>query len=138
VVGSVRARDHALRPGARGGRDVVRAPHLRRLREARRLGRRLEREALPWITALAFLVAAAVANAEGDLPATCSHLRKGAERAHNADMVLHAWAARHRLGALLGGAEGLTLVEESEAAMRAKGIHAPERYVAMLLPGRWP
>ncbi len=115
------------------------APDLkrRRLREARRQGRRLDHEGLPWILALASLVAAAVANAEGDIAGAGSHLRVAADRAHGADMALHACAARHRLGALLGGDEGQKLIQESEETMRAKGVRAAERYATMLLPGRW-
>lgn len=109
----------------------------RRLREANRLGKRLERERTPWIDVLASLVAASVANAEGRLDEARSHLRTAAERAHDADMALHAHAARHRLGTLLGGDEGLALVQQSEERMQAKGVSLPASYVAMLLPGRW-
>ncbi len=105
-----------------------------RLREARRQGRRLEREGVPWISALASLVAAAVAHAEGDIATACLHLRAAAERAEGADMTLHACAARHRLGTLLGGDEGRRLVEQTEDVMRGKGVHAPEHYANMLLP----
>ena len=108
-----------------------------RLREAARMGRRLEREASPWIAVLASLVAASVANAEGRVEEACAHLRSAAERACAADMALHEWAARHRLGTLLGGDEGRKLVTQAETAMRSKGVHAPERYAGMLLPGQW-
>jgi hypothetical protein len=109
-----------------------------RLREARRLGRRLDREGLPWITTLAALVAAAVANAEGDSKSACLHLRDAAEQARETDMALHACAARHKLGALLGGDEGRRLIDGAEETMHSKGVRAAERYATMLLPGRWP
>jgi hypothetical protein len=115
------------------------APKLRRrrLRQARRLSRQLERGGLPWMSAMASLAAAAVANAEGDLKAARTHLQAAAAHADAADMSLHACAARHRLGTLLGGDEGATLVEQAEEAMRAKAVQAPARYIGMLVPGRW-
>ncbi len=113
------------------------SPGGRRIREADRILRRLEREGTPWIDVLASLVAAALANAEGRIEDARSHLRAGVDRAHGADMVLHACAAQHRLGTLLGGEDGRALVQQSEEVMRAKGVRAPERYVAMLLPGNW-
>ena len=108
-----------------------------RLREASRIGRRLEREGTPWISVLGSLVAASVSNAEGRREDACSNLRAASEQARAADMALHEWAARHRLGRLLGGDEGCALVAEAEAQMRSKGVHAPDRYASMLLPGAW-
>jgi hypothetical protein len=119
--------------------SVRRSPSYRRrrLHEAKRIGARLEREEMPWIGVLASLVAAGVANAE-DRPAAASiHLRTALERAAAAGMALHEAAARHRLGTLLGGDEGHRLLQEAERTMRIKGVEAPARYVAMILPGQW-
>jgi hypothetical protein len=52
-------------------------------------------------------------------------------------MALHEAAARHRLGTLVGGEEGQRLVQEAEKTMRIKGVEAPARYAAMILPGQW-
>jgi hypothetical protein len=112
-------------------------PARERLREAAKIGRRLEREATPWIGVLASMALASVANAEGRLEEARSHLRKAMERAHATDMALHEEAARYRLGTLLADDQGRELVLQAKNAMRAKGVHAPERYTAMLLPGRW-
>jgi eukaryotic-like serine/threonine-protein kinase len=109
----------------------------RALREASTLGRRLEREATPWIGVLASLVAAAVANAEGRSEEACERLREAAQRAREADMALHAAATEHHQGILLG-AQGREQVRRAEEAMRAKGVQSPDRYAAMLLPGSWP
>jgi serine/threonine protein kinase len=108
-----------------------------RLREAARIARKLEREDTPWIAVLASLVSAAVANAEGRVEEACQHLRVASERARAVDMVLHEAAAHHRIGRLLAGDEGPDMVQEAADAMRAKGVHAPERYASMLLPGQW-
>ena len=116
------------------------APDLRRrrLRVARLRGRRLAREGVPWISALATFVMAAVAHAEGDLAAARLHLRAAADLADGADMKLHACAARLRLGSLLDGDDRRKLIAEAEEAMMIKGVRAPERYANMILPGRWP
>jgi eukaryotic-like serine/threonine-protein kinase len=115
------------------------APERRRARiaEARRIARRLGRERMAWTSALSCLAAAAAENASGDRAAAVACLEAATHRSVVADMVLHAWAARHRLGLLLGGADGARRVRDAEAAMGALGIRAPDRYAGMLLPGRW-
>jgi hypothetical protein len=50
-------------------------------------------------------------------------------------MALHAAAARHELGLLVGGSEGATLVSNAAEAMTALGILAPARFAPMLAPG---
>lgn len=64
-------------------------------------------------------------------------LREATKRADAADMTLYAAAARHRLGLALGGEEGARLVDQAAGAMNAQGVRAPERFAAMLVPGRW-
>ena len=49
--------------------------------------------------------------------------------------MLHAHAARHRLGRLLGGDEGLALARAAGAAMAGEAIAEPERMTALLVPG---
>jgi eukaryotic-like serine/threonine-protein kinase len=127
----VRAR--ALVASLEGGPALRRA----RLAEARRIGQRLDREGMPWTSALSRLVAAAVENASGRPVAAAALLEAAVHRANVADMAIHAWAARHRLGLLLGGADGARRVRDAEEAMTAQGIRVPARYAGMLLPGRW-
>ena len=127
----VRAR--ALVASGEGGREARRD----RIAEARRIARRLGREGMPWIAALASLVSAAVENADGNPAAAVTSLEAAVHRATIADMVIYGWAARHRLGLLLGGADGARRVREAEEAMSAQGIRVPARYAGMLLPGRW-
>jgi hypothetical protein len=111
-----------------------RKDHLRR---ARRIVRGLESEGLPWTSVLASMGHAALSNAMGDRESTVRHLRAAIERADAANMALHGASARYRLAALLGPDEGIAPGNAAEETMRAKEIRAPERFVGMLLPGRW-
>jgi hypothetical protein len=113
----------------------VRRPE--RIREARRIGRRLAREGMPWTDALSSMVAAAVHSAAGQRAAAFASLEIAIHRAVIADMPLYAWAGRQRLGLLLGGAEGVRRARDAEEVFRAQGVIVPSRFAAMLLPGRW-
>ena len=119
--------------------SVARDPARRRarLREARRLARALDREHMPWTSALSSLVVAIVENAAGNRPAAIAALEIATHRAWLADMPLFAWAARHRLGLVVGGADGARRVREAEDAFRAQGVAVPERFVRMMVPGGW-
>jgi hypothetical protein len=90
-----------------------------------------------WTAPLASMLLAAVANAEGDRAAATAALRAAIDRAEAADMSLHGWAARYKLGCLLGGEEGDALQRQAESAMTAEGVRAPERSAGMLVPGQW-
>jgi serine/threonine protein kinase/tetratricopeptide (TPR) repeat protein len=108
-----------------------------RLKEARGIVRRLEREAMGWTAPLASLVRAATANAEGDAAGAAAALREAIDLATAADMSTHAWCARRQLGQLVGGEEGERLVAQADTAMRAEGVRAPARMATMFVPGRW-
>lgn len=113
-------------------------PSLReaRLSEAMRLARRLGRERMDWTTLLASLLRAAIANARGDADAAVVALQASVETARRAEMSMHGAAATWQLGRLLGGDEGARHVADAEAAMSAEDIRTPERWAAMLIPGR--
>jgi serine/threonine protein kinase len=113
------------------------AMRRRRLAEVRRLQRRLERERMPWTDALAAIVEAGWAGSRGDREAAEAALRSAIEHAEAAEMVLHAAAARHKLGIVLGGDEGANLVGEAERALAAHKIRDPARFAHVLVPGRW-
>jgi hypothetical protein len=49
--------------------------------------------------------------------------------------TLWAHAARHRLGCLVGGDEGVALVREADEFFSARGVAAPAQLVAALFPG---
>jgi hypothetical protein len=108
-----------------------------RLGEARRQARLLDGEQMAWTAPLAAIVHACVANARGDSAQAVARLRTAAESATAADMPLYAASARHRLGSWLGGNEGRALVRSAREAMTARGVRVPERFVQMLIPGRW-
>ncbi len=118
--------------------DAARPP-LRdgRIAEVALLSRQLEAERMPWTDALASILAAAAANARGARAEAVACLRAAMRRAEIADMSLYGAAARHQLGLCLGGEEGARLVEEAVDAMASQDVRVPERFAAMLVPGRW-
>ena len=63
------------------------------------------------------------------------HLISAAERFNAPDMGLWEWAARRRLGALIGGDEGRDWVARADAWMAGQTIRNPARMTAMLCPG---
>src|SRR5450432_3381257 len=97
----------------------------------------LAREKTAWSSVFSALLSAAVANALGDRPETLASLRVGLEAARNADLSLHAAAARHQLGLLLPGDAGREMLQQAEGEMAARGIRSPSRMANRLLPGRW-
>jgi hypothetical protein len=119
--------------------SVESRPALRdqRIAEGRRCVRRLMRERMPWVETLAHTVAAAAKNAAGDRTACVDTLHALVSSAEKTDMAMHAWAARYRLGQVLGGAEGAALFASAQGALEAEGVKNPAATVAIYLPGRW-
>jgi serine/threonine protein kinase len=113
------------------------SPRNARIAEARRAARALRRERNPWPHLLAALVDAATENASGRPDSAISALRDAIQRAESTNTLCCVPPARYRLGELLGGDEGLALVESATEALRAQGIRNPARWVATYLPGRW-
>ena len=105
------------------------------LRSAAKDARRLEREKMPWSLALAGLIRAGLAAARGDLDGSRARLAQAIPDLDRVEMGLQAAAARRRLGHLLGGDEGRTLVDQADARMAAQGIRNPARMTAALAPG---
>jgi serine/threonine protein kinase len=119
---------------------LVAPSHTRRMRlvEARKAAGRLEREGMSWTGPLASLLLAATAHAEGDAATAMAALRVAIERAEAANMALHAAAARHQLGCLLGGDDGMEMRRQGETAMAAEGVRAPMRMAGVFVPLRLP
>jgi len=102
---------------------------------AERDARRIEKERMPWASAMAKLLSAGVAQVREDRAAAAEWLRQAAGELDAADMRMHAMAARLRLGALVGGEEGRGLIDSAEKWMTAQGIADPKQMTAMLIPG---
>ena len=107
-----------------------------RLREAQRWTRVLKSKRMPWTAPLASILEASVALATGEPEDAQAALRATIEGAEAVDMALHAAAARHELGVLVGGDEGAKLVHDADDAMMSLGIQMPARLAPMLVPGR--
>jgi eukaryotic-like serine/threonine-protein kinase len=106
--------------------------------EAARFARKLDRERMPWTAPLAALVWAGVCHAKDDNGGAIAHLRTAIESGEAADMRLHSAVARMRLGAILGGTEGETLLREAREWMAMQEVRVPDRMAAMLAPGFAP
>ncbi|MBN1568460.1 MAG: protein kinase [Acidobacteria bacterium] len=101
---------------------------------AEREARKLESEKLAWAAVFALLLRAAVTARSGDPKGGISLLADAADRLKALDMNLWAAAARRRLGELLGGEEGLSLVREADERMLAMTIRNPQRMAGLLVP----
>jgi hypothetical protein len=107
----------------------------RALRRASLDARAIEREGVAWSTPMAALLFGGIASLGGDRAAAIEHTRAAVAGFDAADMALYAATARHRLGALTGGAEGQALVERAEAWMRSETVKDVLRLIDMLAPG---
>jgi hypothetical protein len=96
---------------------------------------RLARENSPWAAAMADLVGAATALADGHHDSALSRLRAAEEAFGALDMPLYGAVAKRRRGALIGGSDGRMLVQEADAWMTAQTIRNPARLTAMIAPG---
>jgi len=105
------------------------------LKTAERDARQLESEKLPWATAFASLLRAATAVRRGDSKGAVSLLTKAEDQLQALDMRLWAAAAHRRLGALLDGEKGMSLMKEADEAMFARSIRNPGRMAGLLIPG---
>ena len=114
------------------------APALERsryAREARRYARKLRRLRLPLARAFEPLLEAGAANLRGEDERSVAALRRAVEVLSKLESLLLASAARRRLGEILGGAEGATLVGVADSWMESQGVKNPARMSAMIVPG---
>jgi tRNA A-37 threonylcarbamoyl transferase component Bud32 len=97
--------------------------------------RKMHGENMTWANALADLLRAGMASVLGDTPQAVSCLREAVSGLETVSMRLYGAAARRRLGELLPGDEGRSLIAQADTWMTGQGIVNPVRMTAMLAPG---
>ena len=107
----------------------------RLLKEAERDVAFLQRQRLPYSTALAALLAAGIVSVRRDAAGAAAQLELAAGGFDACDMALHAAVARRHLGAGAGGASGRALVAASDARILREGVQRPDRWASMIAPG---
>ena len=104
------------------------------LPEVRRDIARLRRERMPWCDALALLVEASIASAEGDRGRLDSTLRAAAQACSSSGMELYAACAGHVLGRVAGDEDARAAARASESFMTMQRVQRPDRIAALFLP----
>jgi hypothetical protein len=106
------------------------------LRFAIGTARKLEREKdIVWSKPLGKLLRAGAAAYNRDSATSVQLLKQAIEEFDAVDMRLFAASSRRRLGELLGGDEGRTLIAEADEWMARQGIENPARMAALHAPG---
>jgi hypothetical protein len=101
---------------------------------AERDARRIRKEKMSWSTPLALSLEAGVAALRGDRTRARSLLAEALAKFEKSELMLHAAAARRRLGELTPGAEGEALVQAADDWMRAQRVKRPEKIAMVLAP----
>jgi serine/threonine protein kinase len=109
-----------------------------KVREVRRLARKLAGEKVPWSVALSLLLSAGACAVDRQDGEALALLARASETAATCDMALHAAVAKRARGLRMGGPLGTSLVAEADAWLAAEGVKSPERFSAMVLPGVGP
>ena len=99
--------------------------------------RKLGRGTLSFSVPYAWLVRAGLASLLRGPEEALPLLEQAEAASEAADMALWAAVCRRRRGEVLGGDEGRALVAAADEWMRSETIKKPERWAAMLAPGRW-
>jgi hypothetical protein len=120
-----------------GAARAHRAEQAAHCREAERDAERLMSEKVPMAKALGALVHAGVAHARGLRDETLARLEVAQRGFQASGMALHLAATHRRRGELLGGDEGLVLVEAADRWMALQNVKDPARLSAMLTPTFW-
>ncbi len=107
----------------------------RLLRLARAEANRLSRDDVPFARPLGLAVSAGVYALSGDRERSADVLAEAAAGFREVEMTIHAAAADHERGRLLGGDRGRLLRTEAEAAMIDADVGSPERLARMFVPG---
>ena len=67
-------------------------------------------------------------------PDAAALLHQAALACDGIDMPLYGAAARRRRGQLVGGDQGRAQIAAADTLLRARGVHAPERFASLLAP----
>ena len=94
----------------------------------------LEKEQLPWATALAKATRAATTKGRGDLEGASALYGRAAAAFRELHMAVHELAARLQVAKLDGGDEGERAAADIRIRLRERGVVSPERLAAMLVP----
>jgi hypothetical protein len=105
------------------------------LRAARKDVSRLEKERVGWADSAATLIRAGIASMQGDKDSTVELLRRAAENFDRFDMHLYAAAARRRVGELVAGEKGASMIGAADDWMEKQCIRNPVRMTRMIAPG---
>ncbi|MEW6729762.1 MAG: protein kinase [Acidobacteriota bacterium] len=97
----------------------------------------IEKEQMPWGTALATMIKASAAATRRDRVEAIRLATIAEASFQSADMALYAAAACLRRGQLLGGEEGKLLIEKAKNWIKDQSINNPERMLNLLSPGDW-
>ncbi|MEM7350624.1 MAG: protein kinase [Acidobacteriota bacterium] len=128
--------------------EEVCTPGLRNwlLEQAERGAQRIERVGAQWPLGLAHLIRAGIESVRGRTDDAASHLRTAGIAFDDCSMVVHATMARWRLetsddpeGAGGGRANRERIVADSDTRwlLAERGIVKPDRFAAVIVPGRW-
>jgi serine/threonine protein kinase len=105
----------------------------RLLREAEKAALSLDRERVPVATAHALSIRAQIAATAGAVAQARVLFERAIRAFEELGMSLFAAAARRRLGRLVGGDEGNTLVTGADEWMKSQGIRNPPRMAALYI-----
>lgn len=105
------------------------------LRRAEVQARRLDRERVPWASAMAGLIRAGSVSVRGDLDRAARLLNEAVLKSDASGVALFAASGRRHLGRLLGGDEGRALIEQADSWMTGQSIRDPVRMAATMVPG---
>ena len=102
--------------------------------DAKKAIKALESEGIPWSVGLATLLSGMLAQAGGETERAMFLLQTGAERLETVGVHLYGAAARRRRAELLPEAERAAAIAEADAWFSGRGVKAPEKFIASLLP----
>ena len=104
------------------------------LREAAAAARRLERERVPYATALATMIRGRIASSRGSQGTAIASYRLAAEAFRSLKMPLYEAATQSRLAELLPADESFGLTRRASAWFESQQVKDPAAMVRMILP----